>query len=181
MSISTEHRGYTIRYDENQDSWGCYDCGVDEPTLSKAKDKIDAMHLKLRKKSALACFEIVRPNVEGHRAPVFTLREAKIIDYLGEEQKRSWMSSQPGETFHQVASVAKRTGDRAARAKTPLHQLVKDCPETHEKAAEIQRLAEEAHRARVALDAAIRDLPRVQIEDIAGLVEASDHRFEEGE
>jgi len=177
MSLKTEYRGYEIRYSENQDEWVCYDCGVTEPTLSKAKAKIDALHLKMRKAAATPCYEI--------REDGFTvgLEDATVIQYRGENWEEPWMSSKKARfRGHRVASMCQRgVSSRKSRRDCYLHTLVPQTEEARAAAAEAARLGEIAKAADKAYREAIDAIPRLDIEDIEGLVEASSAQMEEGD
>jgi hypothetical protein len=180
MSLSTEYRGYTISYGENTDQWGCFDCGVTAPTLSAAKAKIDALHLKLRKESAFEGYEIMAD--EGREAMKVRAVPTKLIEYLGRKEQRHWSSGKIAFLGHRVASMAKRSANgRASRRETMLDYIAPITPEVHAAIAEANRLGAIAFAAKQEFHQAVDAIPRAQIEDIAGLVEASDHKFEEGE
>ncbi|MEP1253729.1 MAG: hypothetical protein ABJI29_03165, partial [Alphaproteobacteria bacterium] len=163
--------------DQNMDAWGCYDCGISgEPTLTKAKEKIDKMHLKLRKESAFPCYEIAMS--ETRECVRVKADEATVIDYLGRKESRSWSSREVKFEGHKVASMARRGGSaRRARRETLLHLLAAQTPEVHAAIEEADRLGEIAHAAKVKFQEAFRAIPRVEFDEIAGLVEASGHRF----
>lgn len=176
MTLRVEYRGYTISYNQNRDSWECYDCGIhNEPTLSKVKEKIDKMHLKLRKESALECYEIAAVH-----SNVVRVYEATVIDYLGPKMERVWPSREYKEVGHKVAAVADRGAGRRARRETMLGDLAPITDEVHAKIEEANRLGRIATEAKEAFVAAVRDIPRVRLEDIEGLVKASEAKFEEG-
>lgn len=176
MSLSTEYRGYTISYAENMDTWGCYECGVTAPTLSKAKEKIDALHLKLRKESAVSCYEYQVDSKKG----TIKLIDSKIIDFLKECISTSWSSNKRTHDGYEVAVMAQRQGsEKASRRTAKLRTLIADTPEALEavnQANEIgQRLAVPVRE----FDDAVAAIPRVQFADISKLVEASGHKFTE--
>lgn len=180
MSLKTEYRGYDIRYSENGDTWDCYDCRVSEPSLSKAKAKIDAMHLKMRKAAALPCYEFGSVSPDTTRLPEFRVTESKIIDYMGPQMGGS--SWGPFVEAHKVAAVSKRLGsDRAVRHTTGLENLLADTPELPAQVEEVKRLLAVAYAACREFRDAVAALPRVRFEDIMDLVAASKARIEEGE
>lgn len=174
MSLATEYRGYTIRYSENNDTWDCYDCKVSAETLTKAKAAIDALHLKVRKAAAVPCYEIQKEMFS------VALLDATVIDYLGPAKTSDWVSSKKIVTGQRVASVCKRRGSaRASRADCHLSSLVKPGPEVEAIVAELAVLGEAKKAASQAFEDAVNRLPKLQIEDIKDLIEASEHRFEE--
>lgn len=56
--IKTEYRGYEIRFSEDADEWTCSDCNIGHQSLQKVKAGIDKLHMKMRKESAVECYEI---------------------------------------------------------------------------------------------------------------------------
>lgn len=172
MSIETEHRGYIIRYSENEDLWVCYDCRVRESSLARAKAKIDGLHRQMRKAAAVACYVIDTRTEED-----LNLLDAKAIDYLGEKFEGYTQRKSVG---HEVAVMTTRRGnERPGRTTMRLQDLVAEDPSLPERLNEINRLRAVRRRAQAAEKAAIDALPRVQFEDIAGLVEAAGARIEE--
>lgn len=172
-SIETEYRGYPIRYSENADEWNCYDVGYSHASLSKLKAKIDAMHLKLRKASSVTCLEIGR----AYEGAGFT--EASIIDYIGPKETRSW-SKEPELTDHKVAAVATRGGnERPSRRETELSGFAPDTPEARAAIAAWVSADREVKAAEVRSKAARDAIPRLRLDDIAGLVKASKSKIEE--
>lgn len=181
MTLKTEYRGYTIRYAENRDSWDCSDCGVSESTLGKAKSKIDSLHLKLRKASAVDAYEISRR--ETDRAFTVSAIEARIIDYGKPRVQRSGYGPDRKEYVEErVYSMAARHGNgKASRSEQRLDSMAPVTPEVHAAIDEANRLGKIAHAASQEFKAAVRAIPRLQLEDIKGLIDAARHQFEEGE
>lgn len=56
--IETEHRGYKIRYAENQDVWRAYALDVEGATLTAVKRKIDAIDRKARSTESIPVFKV---------------------------------------------------------------------------------------------------------------------------
>ncbi|MFU1607358.1 hypothetical protein ACM25O_13315 [Sulfitobacter pontiacus] len=181
MSLRTQYRGYTIHYAENRDSWDCSDCGVSESSLGKAKSKIDSLHLKLRKSSAVDAYEISRN--ESEREFSVKATEARIIDYGKPRIQRSGYGENRKEYVEErVFSMAVRHGNgKASRSEQPLNGLAPVTPEVHAAIDEANRLGVIAHAAVKEFRAAARAIPRLKLEDITGLIEAARHQFEEGE
>lgn len=182
MSLETEYRGYTIRYSENEDRWNCYE--VDKKgavTLSDMKKRIDAMHLKMRKEASVPCFEIKRR--EGKDTWDVGLIEAKLIDYVKPRYEGgSWTGKPQYIADHRVATVAKRPGStRAARQEVYLSTLVPDTDEVHSAIFKANKLGHEAHLAATAFRDAVEAIPRLTLDDIQNLVEASGQRLQEGD
>lgn len=175
MGIKTEYRGYEIRYSENEDAWRCDVVKDSKASLSKMKQAIDRMHLKMRKEAATDS-AILRI----HNG--FSLTACSIVEYLGEKWSRGGYGSarEPKFEGHRVAVVAERDGrEKAARSEERLENLVKLGPEADaaiEKAKtslKKVREAEEIYRADIAA------IPRLTIQDISKIVDASDARLEE--
>jgi hypothetical protein len=78
--------------------------------------------------------------------------------------------------------MAARTGsDRKSRSEQRLDQMAPVTPEVHAAIDEANRLGEIAHAATLEFRAAVRAIPRMKLDDIAGLIEAARHQFAEGE
>jgi len=174
--IKTEHRGYEIHFSENMDEWSCRDCNVTHQSLLKVKAAIDKLHLKLRKESAVECFEI-DTDLSNFKVKLI---DAKLIDFTGMKPARSWDRESGKIPF--VASVAKRGNkERAARQEKNLSSLAPISAETRAAIDEANRRGQEAREARTAFNEALKAIPRLALDDIGGLIKASDHKFEEGE
>lgn len=176
MGLSTEYRGYVISYSENGDVWNCFDCKVEASTLGKAKAKIDALHLKMRKASAVDAFELVT----NYGKPP-ELEDCKIIDYVRAVHDHNWMTSAPPRLVdHEVASMAHRRGsERKSRRNVKLSGIIKPGPETDAAFDEAVRLWRIFYDADQAFKAAIEAIPRLTLADIDGLVTASKAKIEE--
>lgn len=174
--IKTEYRGYSIHFSENADHWTCNDCDVSDQSLQKVKDRIDRLHLKMRKDSAYGGWEL---HVDRNKYAVGMI-QTKVIDYIGLKPARSW-DREKGEV-HMVAAMAKRSGrERAGRQEMKVGSICPDDPAVFKAVEEANRLG---HLARVAIQAfndQLAAIPRLTIDEIGGLVEASGHKFTEGE
>lgn len=180
MSMQTEYRGYRISYNENADHWNCFDIGYSHEKLSRVKAKIDAMHLKLRKASAVECYTVSMPyNSYKDRTELI---EASVVDYLGPVRKRLPFEREgTGPVIdHKFAVMSKHRGnDRKSRSTVNLSDLF--APEVEERLAaihEIEREIEHLHERKRAL---IQFAPRMELDAFQDLIKASDHKFEEGE
>lgn len=173
--METEYRGYPIRYSENEDKWVCRDCGVTADTLSKAKADIDKLHLKLRKESAVECYQVM-----GTRDFTVQLLDTKLVEFIGMKPARSW-DHHKGKV-PMVAGMAKMPGkERPGRQEKNLYDLVPITDEVHRAVDAVNLMGQIAKAAKQEFDNALKELPRMEMEMIAGLVEASGHRFEEGD
>lgn len=176
--MKTEYRGYDISYSENQDEWNCYDIGFSHEKLSRVKAKIDDMHRKLRKANAFHCLDI-----SSHREASVT--EATIVEYLGPIRKsKSFERVGTGEIEdHEVAYMSARTSlsERKSRHKGRISSLVLNTPGNLSRIDEARDLHEQAKALAEKARDVLRCLDRPTIEDIAGLVNASERRFDEAE
>ena len=179
MGLQTEYRGYTITFAENMEQWSCYAIEFSHEKLSKVKERIDRMHLQLRKASSVNC--LVMENAwDGQTAK---MHEGKIVDYLGvvrAQRKGTFERVYTGPVVdHKVAVVSAKGGEKASRRTQSLSEAFAPeaadmLPVIHEQQAIIRRAKSEIERIK-------GDMPRVQFSQLDQLVRASEHVFEEGE
>ena len=174
---STEYRGYSIRYSENEDVWTCYDVGASHEKLSRVKAKIDEMHRKLRKANAFHCLDV--SSYGGVSAD-----DATIVEYIGpiRAKTNSFQRVGDGEIIdHEVAFMSARHGSngRKSRQKGSLSKLVLNSPENLRRIDEAKRLYEEARKIEKQSQEIMQTLDRPSVDQIAELVTASAHKFEE--
>lgn len=168
--ITTEYRGYTIRWSDNQDCWVCFDAGrgVEHVSLAKVKEAIDRLNLKQRKESAFACFEL------SDRHNSVSKTEASIIEYMGAKIERpAWHESDrtPKIVGHKVAATAIRDGHtRITRRETELKNFMPDTPEAHVAFRRAELAAELVREASALFKLALSQIPSVSVEQIAPLV-----------
>jgi len=163
MSMKTEYRGHNITYSENSDEWNCYDIGYSNISMQKVKAKIDAFYLKLRKASAVQCYEI-----SGHGRIQKT--ESTIIEFVKTVEQKAWSTGKVTRTDHKVAVVARRDGnERASRRETDIQMLMPETEEAHAAFAEAERLYERVVKAQKEFDTAYAAIPRVTLADIEAL------------
>lgn len=165
--LTVEHRGYKIRYSDNEDNWWCPELGsgkaASSESLRKIKERIDKVLLTERKASALSCFELEI----GGRA---NATEADIIEYLG--PRIDYASRKVDE--QRVGVTARRRGnEKVTRSERSLSSLMPDTPEAHAALAEAKRLQAIADEAKKVADAALNAVPRVTIDMIEALVKIS--------
>lgn len=172
-NITVEHRGYTIRFNENSDEWTCPEAGYySHQKLSTVKTYIDKMTLAVRKKSALLCFEIDRTYASK--------TESKIIEYLGQEKKRNYSTGNFDLGDHRVAVVAQRGGsDRATRSTMTVGNLMPDTPEAHDAFERYLSLHKAAEVAAKTAREAFNAIPRVTVDMIPDLVRIATEGTEE--
>lgn len=174
---STEYRGYSIRYSENEDVWTCYDVGASHEKLSRVKAKIDDMHRKLRKANAFHCLD-----VSSYRG--VETQEATIVEYLGPIRAKTSSYQRVGDgkiIDHEVAYMSARGGlsEKKSRQKGKLSQLALNDTQNMRRIGEAQRLYAEAEKIRKQAQKIMESLDRPTIDHIAELVAASEHRFQE--
>lgn len=175
MSIKTEYRGYTITYSENSDEWWSHEVGVSNVSLAKVKAKIDAMHLKLRKGSAVECLYIGKNYGAAGSTP------ASLIEYV--EPKYSsgrWPEEKKVLLGHTVYAMQKEDAkERPTRQKKDLDNYAPDTPEVREAIAAWVVAEEEENAARKRTAAAREAIPRMTVDMIQPLVAASSAKIEE--
>ena len=180
--LKTEYRGYEIRYGQNTDAWECYDCGVSEPTLTKAKSKIDSLHLKLRKRSAVTAYELSHTNGQGGKFEV-SVKEAQLIDIGKSRRDSRWENGKRVPVVREfiVSMCDRNNSGRKSRRDCETSNLVAITPEAHAAIDEANRLGEIATEAVARFNEAAKAIPRMSLADVPGLVQAAAHTFEEGE
>ena len=166
--IEVEHRGYTIRFNENSDEWYCSALSgksYSAAKLSTVKAAIDRMLLSVRKASAYPCYEI---GGSYHRDPM--KHSAKIIEFVGTKIERDY-SNRPKPPKHIVASVAQRNhSEKASRREVNISELMPDTPEAHAAFALFENACAREREAHAATLAAFDAIPRVTLDMIPDLV-----------
>jgi hypothetical protein len=167
--LKIEHRGYAIRYAQNSDTWTCRDLDVDAPTLTKAKDAVNALLLKHRKAAALSVVVLGQPHAGGYV-------EGRAIDHKSRPQIRHEKlgpraTSTLRFTEHLLGVMSVRHGD--ARPGKSFIRLCDLAPPTDEVFAAIKAHATLLHAVKK-LESQARKahaaIPRVSEPDIAALV-----------
>jgi hypothetical protein len=174
---STEYRGYTIRYSENEDVWTCYDVGASHEKLSRVKAKIDEMHRKLRKANAFHCLTV--SSYGGVSA-----EEATIVEYLGPIRAKTSAYQRVGDgnvIDHEVAFMSARGGfsDKKTRQKGKLSDLSLGTEENLRRISEAKKLYDEAKKIEGQSREILKMLDRPTVDQIAELIAASEYKFEE--
>ena len=177
MTLETTHRGYTIRYSENQDKWWSYDAGDDmeAETLTKLKEKIDRMIAKAKKATAVH-FLILNIDILGRKT---LMTEAKMTWYLGPKigNKTGYFSEKEVKGHNveavYVSSHWGRPDEKVARRSASLDTCCPDTPEVHAALAEANRLGQLARQADEDYRKAVAAIPRMTLEDIDHLVKLS--------
>lgn len=173
--ITTEHRGYPIRYSENEDVWNCYDLGghssgtATAPTLSALKAKIDAILLAERKENKTPCL-ILSKSQSGESMAT----EAHVIEYISPKYDWSSFASKRYVVDHLVATLALRKGrERVSRQEQPLSSLAPDTPEVRHAIQVAKDRGRAVIEAQQAFEEAYKAIPRLQLTHIENLVRIS--------
>lgn len=178
MTLETTHRGYTIRYSENEDKWRSYDAGdgMEAETLSKLKEKIDRMIARQKKETAIS-FLVIMDDVSERQT---VLTEAKMTAYLGPKVGNvNYSSSQKEVKGHSVEAVyvarsfGSKPDEKAARRSLDLSKCCPDTPEVEAALDEANRLGRIASEANMAHRKAVAAIPRMTLDDIESLVKLS--------
>lgn len=149
--LTTEHRGFRIRYGENSDEWGCAALDVYAPTLSALKRKIDAIERKTRQTESIPVFVI------GYRGGI---EPATITAKISKSVRGSrYWDSREG-----VWCVDANTGHRR---KVDLAECVEDTPENRARIAEYERLCAVAKANEKAANNFRATLPRMSMDAVA--------------
>ena len=181
MSLTTQYRGYDITFSENGETWWCRDIEFSHEKLSKVKERIDKLHLQLRKASSVDCLVLTKGSGYGRDEDVF--HEGKIVEYLRPERAKrpgTFERVGTGEIIdHNIAVVSARRGEKASRRTQMLSsayapEAVDMLPAIHAQQKIIREAQAEIERIRDAM-------PRIKFEQLADLVRASEHVFTEGE
>lgn len=169
--IKIPYRGYEITLSDNSGEWRCWDLGVENVDITKVKAAIDRIALKERKKEAVKALML------GWNGRV---EEVTIIDYNGpiKDRKDGALTGEKVVVDHSVWVMKPGAyGKGMGRNKEKLSQIIRPGPHTDGLIAEIaeqealeKAAREKAHQLR-------KRLPRLGVEDIAGLIKLS----EEGE
>jgi hypothetical protein len=182
MSLSIEYRGYSLRYDENQDTWTCYDCKVDALTLGKLKKKIDKLHLEARKAAAVECVQVSASLYNVPRNKPVTPSTALLVEYKGEKHSRSHRTGERSSDGHDVSYMQHRErNERPSRMTAKLHTFAFLTPEVTEQYAAITKLRDDQIEIERQIAQAFALIPRLKIEDISGLVAAGLTLFDEAD
>ena len=182
MSLSTEYRGYEIRYDQNGDVWRCYAADFSHLSLAKVKAKIDKLHLAIRKAAAFDCLFLGTRHGKPDPVP------SRAIDYKAkrERNRNQWKGGDQPEFLvtHHVAVMkeASRFGSEPGSKGKSWQRLGDLAPLGPETDATLAKVAE-CHAEVVAAEArraeAWKLVPRIEVEDLGDLEEAVDARLEE--
>lgn len=116
--IETEHRGFKIRFSENQEVWMCYDLDFESPSLLKIRQRIDAHERKKRKKAELVQVWFIDYHSAPHLAWVSSVDEPNTSRYGTD---RCWILVEPA-----------TAGGKRERLKVDVKSLAPDTEETRQ-------------------------------------------------
>lgn len=134
--IETTHRGYKIRYSENQDVWRCHEFDVEGETLSKCKDRLN---------------KAIRDSAKGF--------EAIEIGYFG--TRRITVNTPVDDKGTYWCNV-----EGHGRRKLPAKDIALLTPEVEAKLAEYARLDDEVKALIRRRDALLKGIERATSEEI---------------
>lgn len=178
MTLSTEYRGYTISYSENEDKWRCYDVGAESEKLSSVKRKIDTMHRKMRKENSVPCLDV--STYSGVRAV-----EAVIVEYLGPiRQTKSFERVGTGDVIdHEVAYMSNKTSlsKTPSRQKGRLSSLFAETPENLQAIEDMKAIDGKIKALDEERKTIAKSMRSISFEEIKPIVEASGFSFTEGD
>ena len=177
--MRTEYRGYEIRFSENMETWECYAIEFSHEKLSKVKERIDRLHLQLRKSSSVDCLVMEG----GYDRQPAKFHDGKIVDYIGvvrATRPNSFERVATGHVIdHSVAVVSGKSGEKASRRKQRLSEAF--APEAADMLPAIIKQQEIIRQAESEIKRIKAAMPRIQFSDLDALVKASEHVFTEGE
>jgi len=167
VNITTEHRGYLIRFSENEDKWRSYDLDLEDTSLAKLKDMIDSFLLKLRKEAACNVLYISGTNVFEARAI-----DARPLGYRTLNATPGW--------DHEIGVMMKRGSDsRAGKSFQKAGSLALPTDEVYAAIDAAKVLSEAAKAAERKAKAAWDAIPRIKHEDVADLIRAATEKVSE--
>lgn len=177
MSVQIEHRGYTIRHNDNMDEWSCSELEISAMKLSVVKDRIAAELLKQRRKAAFDVF-LLEEQHNDRSCAVFT--EAQAIDFKV-VQERSYGGVRSGQRVDVpkigiMVAKSSRLGSSTRRSKsweTP-GDLVPMTPEAEAALGAAQEAFGVLRDARAAYATALKAIPRMTTADFAELQQVAE-------
>lgn len=167
MRIETVFRGYKVHYSENRDNWACHDLDVEAATLSKLKEKINAVLLKSRKASSIELLYLESTHSGGEAIL------CKAIDHKSKKDSRRIDGDLKVFDRHSIGVMLTRRGnERASKQWVAIGDLYLDTPENLQAIQIYQNALRAAKRAREEADRARKRIDCVTIEDLQDLIRA---------
>jgi hypothetical protein len=164
-----EYKGYMIRFSENEDKWVSYDAGFDNEKLSKLKQSIDRLSIKVRKASSTNA--LLLENTDG------VASEVDIVEYQGPKIERPYRRHERGPrqvTDHKVAVIGQRNRDeRPTRILAEFCKLVPNTQDTIDRLAAIRVKSEEVRQLHVEIRTMTAEIPRIKLDSIKPLIKIS--------
>lgn len=149
--IETEHRGYKIRYSENEDVWRAYALDAEGVTLTAVKRKIDAIDRKARSVETIAAFRIgFRDNVEAGTITAKVGRSVTGRNRYWDQKEAVWF-------------VNLQT---KSRSRVELKDLIEDTPENRARLDDYVRLCNEVSRIEAQAKSVLEAIPRMAMESM---------------
>lgn len=174
----TIYREHLIYWSDNEEVWRCSDINFNHIKLAKVKEKIDALYLAMRKAAAVNCFYL-----DGYDEP--RLKEATVIDYRGPihgTKSVNFHSVKTDEIVDHsmvVMTQAVFSSEKKSRQTKHLSNLVPNTPEAMAKFDEARAIYHQIVTLKNYLSLAVRAIPRLTLDDVAGLVKAAETKIEE--
>ena len=169
MAIETEHKGYEIRYSENEDCWNCYDLDVTGTSLSRIKAAIDKELLKIRKASAVDVIQLSAAHSSERKTTEVRAVDARPVG-------RRTYNATPGWDYEIGVMTPGKRGKSFVKASS----LAEPTPEVFEQIKAARALQAEADKAEKLAREAWEAIPRISHEYVAGLIKAATEKVEEG-
>ena len=143
--IEFEHNGYSIRFDERDDKWECYELKVASKSLKAVKAEINKIDADARR-----------------------LEAVRLIELRSYETRQMTGTLMAGESS--VWCMVKGRGNEAPRReKASLANLVLDTPENRAVIAQAQALARQARELGQARADLLAAIPRVTAEELKAI------------
>jgi len=179
--MQTEYKGYAINFNENSEEWSCYSISFSHKSLSKVKDKINRLHIDLRKASAIRALSC--KTFYSSDLPRFF--DATILEYCEPIRRKetSFERTPTGPICDHVvyASFTDRDDSQPSRKKVNLSDMYQDTPENHKIMAELVSLTKQINQMKKILHETAKRMATIDAALLDPLIEASGHVFSEGE
>lgn len=168
--IEVDHRGYTIRWSDNEDMWVCLDAKAQNQSLQAVKSKINRLIQKQVKAEGVPALRMSYQS-EGQPVLIIGLAEPR----RERNPKFEWGKHDESLQFKEVPRVnyVSRV-ERATIHRDDLAEFLDDTPETHTALAELERLRAAAKAADEKADRFARAIPRMKLSDLKSRLSRED-------
>lgn len=170
--ITTDHKGLTISFSENEDKWSCIELNYSNASLAKVKGRIDKYLRDQRKGMSVSCLYLGETYSANTK-----LTPAEIVEYLPNKKVPSY-AKDTGPTVAVMISDGPK--DRPTRREKGLACFGFDTPEVIETLRKARTMQDEARRLHREAEGMVKALPRLTLDDISGLVSLAHQMDEEG-